>query len=293
MSTRTAAIAAAGLIAISTAIAFALTGASKNTSTPAERPRPIAGITSEEVPNVPERALADPARAFFTSLLERQYRAQSVPIRSAVAALATRLEALPVAGSPDTQVEIVAMRYAQKAAGVRQVTVQVDQHLADGTTQPLAANFAKVAGVWRAVSLPTLDGDTTPANAPPSRRAPAAATRVARAYALAARSYTPDTLRSNYQRQLQLSTGALRAGLLRSPPSAALITAYRADNARMTAVVRDIQVVSLTARAVTFSVVLSERTTTTTTSDAQRTVNTAELQLHDGSWLVSTFTASP
>jgi len=39
--------------------------------------------------------------------------------------------------------------------------------------------------------------------------------------------------------------------------------------------------------------VLAERTTSAGTTRTQRTVNTAELQLHDGRWLVANFTASP
>ena len=293
MNVRITAIALAALVAVSIAIAFAVTAGGENTSTSANQPRPIAGILSESVPNVPDSSLRSAARAFFTSLIERQYRAQSVLIDAASPALAARLEAIAVAGNPDTQVAIVAIRYADKPDGVRQVTVQVDQHLADASTQPLAANFRKVGGEWRAISLPTLDGDTHSPDPSPARSAPPAALRVVRAYARAARSWTPDTLRANYDRQLRLSVGQLRSGLRRSPPTPALIDAYRADDARMTVEIRDVQLVSRTDDAITFSVVLVERTTSASDSQTQRTVNTAELELHDGRWLIANFTATP
>lgn len=292
MNVRIVAVALAGLVLASVALAFTLTG-SENASTSAERPRPIAGITSESVPNVPDRALSEAARFFFTSLLERQYRGQSVPIVNAARTLAARLEAIPVAGTPNTRFDIVAMRYADRPDGLRQVTVRVDQHLPDNSTQPLAANFRKIAGAWRAVSLPTLDGDTESGDATPRRAAPRAAFRAVRAYALAARSFTADTLRANYAEQLRLSTGALRAGLRRSPPTAAVADAYRSGDQRMTADIADVQAVEVTAGAVTFSVVIVERTTSAGDTQTQRTVNTALVELHDGRWLVANFTASP
>lgn len=293
MNVRIIAIALAALVTASVAIAFAVSGGSENTSTRANQPRPIAGILSESVPNVPDDALRNSARAFFTSLIERQYRAQSVPIEAASPTLAARLEAIAVAGNPDTQVSIVAIRYADRPDGLRQVTVQVDQRLADASTQPLAANFRKVGGQWRAISLPTLDGDTESHSSAPARTAPPAALRAVRAYARAARSWTPDTLRANYDRQLRLSVGQLLSGLRQSPPTAALIDAYRADDARMTVQIRDVQLVSRTDEAITFSVVLVERTTSASDSRTQRTVNTAELELHDGRWLLASFTANP
>lgn len=293
MNVRIIAIGLAAVVAASVAIAFAVNGGSENTSTQANQPRPIAGILSESVPNVPDSALRNAARAFFTSLIERQYRAQSVPIESASPTLGARLETIAVAGNPDTQVAILAIRYADKPDGTRQVTVQVDQHLADASTQPLAANFRKIGGEWLATSLPTLDDDTESPESSPTRTAPPAALRAVRAYARAARSWTPDTLRANYDRQLRLSVGQLRSGLRQSPPTAALIDAYRADDARMTVQIRDVQLVRLTDDAITFSVVLLERTTSASDSQTQRTVNTAELELHDGRWLLAGFTANP
>jgi hypothetical protein len=293
MNVRIIAVALAALVAVSVAIAFAVTASSDNTSTPANKPRPIAGILSESVPNVPDSSLRRAARAFFTSLIERQYRGQTVPIDAATPALAARLQEIAVAGDADTQVAIVAMRYADKPDGVRQVTVQVDQHLGDGSTQPLAANFRQAGGDWRAISLPTLDGDTHSPEPSPARTAPPAAVRAVRAYARAARSWTPNTLRANYDRQVRLSVGQLRSALRRSPPTAALIDAYRTDDARMTAEISDVQLVSRTDDAITFSVVLVERTTSASDSQTQRTVNTAELELHDGRWLIANFTATP
>jgi len=293
MNPRIVIVLAAALAGITVAIALAISGASSNTSARGDQPRPIAGITSEAVTKVPDRPLSDAARAFFSSLLQRQYRAQSVPIESATPALTARLEALPAAGNPDTQVAIVAIRYADKPDGERQVTVQVDQHLADQSTQPLAANFRKVGSDWRASSLPTLDEDTQSATPSPAPKAPRAALRVVRAYARAARSATPDSLRAHYETQLRLSVGQLHDGLLRSPPTQAVIEAYRADDQQMTVEIRDVQLVSLTARAITFSVVLVERTTSASDSQTQRTVNTADLTLRDGRWRVANFTATP
>jgi len=294
MNVRTIAIAVAVLIVGAVAITFAFSAQSTTSTSGPEGPRPIAGITSQVVTEVPDAALRDASVAFFTSLLERQYRGRGVPIKSATPTIATRLEAIPAAGSPDLNPRIGAIRYTQRANGVRDVTVMVDQGLADDSTQPLAASFRQIDGEWLVTGLPTLDGDTErDSDQAPQRQAPPAATRVVRAYALAARSWTAATLRSQYREQLRLSTGALKRELQRFPPTAAQISAYDSSNERASAQIRDVQLVRLTPTALTFSIVLAERTTSAGTTRTQHTVNTAELQLHGGRWLVANFTASP
>jgi hypothetical protein len=284
---------AAGAIVIGVAIGVAI-AATNTSSTPAEEgPPPIAGITNQAVAGVPDAALERSARAYFGSLLERQYRGRAVPIKSATAAWASHLEAVPAAGRRDIHPEIRTVRYAQQPDGVREVTVQIDQGLADGTTQPLAADFREIDGSWLAVGAPTLDGDThSDEPAAPPHSTPPAATRASRAYALAARSWTPDTLRSQYEAQLRLSVGELRRALEQSPPTPGLVDAYRDGGEHAEAEIRDIQTVRLTPTEITFSIVLAERTTISGAAQAQRTVNTATLERHDGRWLVAGFTVS-
>jgi len=285
---------AGGAIAICVAIGVALAATNVNGTPAEEGPRPIAGITGQAVAGVPDAALERSARAFFGSLLERQYRGRDVPVRSATGALASRLEAIPAAGRPTILPVIRAVRYTQAPEGIRAVTVQVDQGLADGTTQPLAGYFRQVDGAWVAVDLPTLDDDTHfDQPAAPPRSTPPAATRVARAYALAARSWTPDTLRAHYEAQVRLSVGRLRRALEHSPPTADLVDAYRDGGEHAEAEIRDVQTVRLTPTEITFSIVLAERTTSSGTTQARRTVNTTEVELHEGRWLVANFTASP
>lgn len=217
-----------------------------------------------------------------------------MPIASATRQFAERLQAVPPSGNPAASPRLRALRYTQRAGGLRDVTVRVDDGLPDDSTQPLSAYFRQIDGEWLAVGARTLDGDTQPDKATPTPTpAPAAATHAARAYALAARSWTPDTLRSHYAQQLRLSTGRLRRDLQRYPPTRQQIAAYRADGARADAAISDVQVVRLTATQITFSVVLAERTTSAGHTTSQRTVNTTELELHDGHWLVANFTANP
>jgi hypothetical protein len=291
MNARVLAIAFGALCALTVAAVYAFSGAA-NTSAP-QGPRPIAGITGEVVSGVPDARLARAARAFFRSLLERTDRGRPVPIASATRQFADRLEAGPVSGSPTASPRLGAMRYTPLAGGVRDVTVRVDEDLPDGSTQPLSAYFREIDGTWLAVGARTLDGDTESRQAAAPRTPPAPATRVVSAYALAARSWTPDTLRARYAEQLRLSAGALRRDLQRHPPTRQQIGAYRADGARADADIDDVQVVRLTATQITFSVVLTERATSAGATTSQRTVNTAELQLHDGAWRVWNFTASP
>ncbi len=285
----------AGLLAVVVAVAFAFTSNAENTSS-RSGPRPIAGLTSEVVEGVPDARLERAARAFFTSLIERTYRGQPAAIASATRELADRLQATTVSGSPTSTPTIAGVRFIQRARGVREVTVRVDEGLPDQSTQPLSAYFREIDGTWRAVGMRTLDDVAPDASSNPQAAptaAPVAATRAVRAYALAARSWTPDTLEAQYREQLRLADGRLRRELERYPPSAAQIRAYRADDARSQAEIADLQVVRLTATEITYSVVLQERTTAGGATSQQRTVNTAELRLVRGRWLVSRFTESP
>lgn len=292
MNTRILAIALGTLAVLAVAAVYAFSAAT-NSGAP-DGPRPIAGITAEVVTGVPDASLDRAARAFFASLLERTDRGRDVPIASATRQFAERLQALSPSGNPAASPRLRELRYTQRADGVRDVTVRVDDGLPDDSTQPLSAYFREIDGTWLAVGARALDTDTQPDRAtstPPVP--PAGATDVARAYALAARSWTADTLRAHYQQQLRLSTGGLRRELQRYPPTRQQIAAYRADGARAAAAISDVQVVRLTATQITFSVILIERTTSAANTTSQRTVNTTELELNDGHWLVANFTANP
>lgn len=295
MNARLLAGLSAALLALVVAVAFAFTSNAENTSSRSGA-RPIAGLTGEVVDGVPDPSLERAARAFFTSLLERTYRGQPAQVASATRELADRIQATTVSGSPASRPRIAGVRYTQRARGVREVTVRVDEGLAEESTQPLAAYFRQIDGAWTAVEIRTLDDvppDAPPTPQPVPAEAPVAANRAVRAYARAARSSTPDTLKAQYGEQLRLADGPLRRELKRFPPSVAQIRAYRADDARSEAQIADVQVVRLTASEITYSVVLDERTTTSAGSSRQRTVNTAELRLADGRWRVTGFTASP
>lgn len=295
MNVRLLAGVGAGLLAVIVAVAFAFTSNAENTGS-RSGPRPIAGLTSEVVDGVPDARLERAVRAFFASLIERTYRGRPVAIASATRELADRLQATTVTGSPGSTPTIASVRFIQRARGVRELTVRVDEGLPDESTQPLSAYFREIDGTWTAVGMRTLDDVAPDAASNPQAapaQAPAAATRTVRAYALAARSWTPDTLEARYREQLRLADGRLRRELERYPPSAAQIRAYRTDGARSEAEIADVQVVGLTATEITYSVVLTERTTAGEATSQQRTVNTAELRLVGGRWLVTGFTASP
>lgn len=286
MNARSLALAFAALIALVVVAVYAVSGAT-NTSTP-EGPRPVAGITGESVAGVPDAQLDRAARTFFGSVLERLYRGRDVPVAGALPSFARDLEAVPVGGSPTTRPVVDQVRYTQLARGVRQLTATV-RELADGSVQPLSAYFREVDGAWLATGMPKLDEGNLD-QAPPGRAepaAPSAAARVARAYALAARSWTATTYRAQYEEQLRLSTGALHAALERYPPTAAQL-ADRAD-----AQVVSVQRVRESAAEARYSVVLKETTVTASERSRERTVNDVQLQLHDGRWLVSNFTAMP
>lgn len=147
--------------------------------------------------------------------------------------------------------------------------------------------------------------DKSPAKTAPSARPAAAAQpadaaadakRVATSYALAARSWTPATMRDQWQRQLGLSAGALRRQLRRvGPPTRAEVDAMRAKRSRSAAAVEDVAVRRGTATGrVTVLVELRERTTATDTIAVQSTRNCVTVQRgRDGRWSVVGFTIEP
>lgn len=294
MNPRLLVAAFAALLALIIAAAFAFTSSAENAST-SQTARPIAGITGEVVDGVPDAELDQAARTFFASLVERTYRGQDVPIAAATPDLAARWNAIAVTGKPTSQPRIATVRFKQGADGIRDVTARVDEDLSDESTQPLSAYFRRIDGRWTAVAMRTLDdvAPDAPSTTGTGPAAPAAARAAAEAYALAARSWTPDTLVTQHRKQLRRSRGRLRQELQRSAPSPAQVDAYRQARTRAEAEVADLQAVRVSPERVTFSITLTERAIADDVTDQQTTVNTAELELVGGRWLVSTFTASP
>lgn len=135
---------------------------------------------------------------------------------------------------------------------------------------------------------------TTPAQTavqPASELSEAAATAVR--YALAARSWTPETYRSQYETQLRLAAGRLRSELARVPPTAEQITAFRRDRARATATVQGVRTLLENDRQAEYTVVLEERHVAAGQDISERTTNLVALDRRDGRWRIVGFTIQP
>ena len=112
-------------------------------------------------------------------------------------------------------------------------------------------------------------------------------------YARAARSWTPNSYRAQYRRQLRLSTGSLRSALQDAAPTREQLAAYRADNARQDAnVVAASRLVESPTQA-RYELVLDERSAAAGHTVHQRTAYVVELQRRDGAWRVTSFGVQP
>lgn len=156
-----------------------------------------------------------------------------------------------------------------------------------------AAAAASIAVAGCGVSDP-LANPEFPDNNTSATTAPAAAVKVGERYATAARSFTADTLRPNYDVQLQLAgeplLGALRAA---GRPKLAEIHALRAARARTTATVINTTATSVQADRVTLEILLEERAVETGAIADNETRNIAELARDGDAWHVTAFTAQP
>lgn len=142
------------------------------------------------------------------------------------------------------------------------------------------------------------DRATTPKQAPPvaatiDRGALPQAGRIAVRYAVAARSWTPANYRAQHRLQLRLATGPLRRALEQATPTREQLAAYRADGARVTAIVDDAVKVLQTATQARYEIVLDERSTAAEEEVQERVTYIVELLRRDGAWRVAGFTVSP
>jgi hypothetical protein len=117
--------------------------------------------------------------------------------------------------------------------------------------------------------------------------------RIAVRYARAARSWTADSYRAQYRRQMRLSTGSLRSALQDAAPTREQLAAYRESNARMDAtVVAATRLVESPTQA-SYELVLDERSAAAGETVQQRTAYIVELQQRSGAWRVTAFSVQP
>jgi hypothetical protein len=133
-----------------------------------------------------------------------------------------------------------------------------------------------------AASAPTATGGADPA-----------ALAVARAFALASRTWTPATLRTHWRRQVTLSTGALRSTLRTTAPAAADIARVRADRASATATILTLAPIRAYAGTMQVVVRLRERVVAAGQAAEQTTANQVDLIRHGHAWRVTAFTLAP
>jgi len=117
--------------------------------------------------------------------------------------------------------------------------------------------------------------------------------RTAVSYALAARSWTPATYRSQYETQLRLAVGRLRRELAQVPPTPEQLAGYRRDQARATATVTNVSTLLENDRQAEYTVVLDERNIAAGQAVAGRTTNLVVLTNRAGRWRVTAFTIQP
>jgi hypothetical protein len=136
---------------------------------------------------------------------------------------------------------------------------------------------------------------------PPAATGPAAtrsagagpAEQVARAFAVAARDWSADTLAARWRRQIALSTGTLRLTLLATPPRRADIDRLRAEDAAAHATVERVVVEHATARTVRLVVRLRERIVARGTAGDQVTDNLVTVARRGKQWRVTAFDLAP
>lgn len=118
--------------------------------------------------------------------------------------------------------------------------------------------------------------------------------RLALRYAEAARSWTPETYRAQYRRQLLLSTGTLRRALMRSPPTRAQLAGYRVDKKAFVETTA-ISATSLleSATQARYRLMLDESSVAAGQTIRTRATYLVELRREGGRWLVTAFTIQP
>ena len=117
--------------------------------------------------------------------------------------------------------------------------------------------------------------------------------RLALRYAVAARSWTPDTYRAQYRRQLLLSTGTLRSALKRAPPTRDQLAGYRADKAYVEATAISATSLLESATQARYRLMLDESSVAAGQTVRARATYVVELRWAGGRWLVAAFTIQP
>ncbi|MFP5364643.1 MAG: hypothetical protein ACLGI5_18145 [Thermoleophilia bacterium] len=117
--------------------------------------------------------------------------------------------------------------------------------------------------------------------------------RVALRYAAAARSWTPETYRAQYRRQLLLSTGALRSAVKRAPPTREQLAGYRADKAYVEATAISATSLMQSATQARYRLMLDESSVAAGQTVRARATYLVELRREGGRWLVTAFTIQP
>lgn len=117
--------------------------------------------------------------------------------------------------------------------------------------------------------------------------------RVALRYAVAARSWTPETYRTQYRRQLLLSTGTLRSALKRAPPTRDQLAGYRADGAYLKAIPISATSLLESEAQARYVLVLDESSVVAGQAVRARASYLVELRREGGRWLVTAFTVQP
>lgn len=117
--------------------------------------------------------------------------------------------------------------------------------------------------------------------------------RFAVRYARAARSWTADSYRAQYRRQLRLSTRSLRSALQDAAPTREQLAAYREANARMDATVVAVTRLVESPTQASYELVLDERSAAAGQIVHQRTAYVVELQQRSGAWRVTAFSVQP
>ena len=117
--------------------------------------------------------------------------------------------------------------------------------------------------------------------------------RVAMRYAIAARSWTPNSYAAQYRRQMRLSTGSLRSSLQDAAPTREQLAAYRESNARMDARVVAVTRLVESPTQASYELVLDGRSAAAGQIVHQRTAYFVELQQRSGAWRVTAFSVQP
>jgi len=117
--------------------------------------------------------------------------------------------------------------------------------------------------------------------------------RVAVRYATAARSWTPESYRAQYRRQLRLSTTSLRSALQDAAPTREQLAAYRTVNARMDATVVAATPLVESPSQARYELVLDEHSAAAGQTVRQRTAYVVELLARGGAWRVAAFSVQP